>query len=301
MERQMSVGVARMIGRGTKAGHFCAAVKRRRKLRFIVLLCIAFGSMHLPLFAEGQSNATLIHFDGQTQIFRIDTTDISYVFGINEKKQLQALYWGKRLNSADTFAMPHSDPGVSSFESSINTTRQEFVGWGGGLYVEPDLKVTFPDGNRDLVLEYVSHRIDGSQLTILLKDISREVYVELQYHVDATTGILRRSAQVQNRTSAPLTVEEIASGTWNLPRGTDYRLRYLTGRWAGEWSLHEQLVQPGKTVLESRRGSTGSQNNPWFAIDHMGNADAEHGSVWFGALGWSGSWQITVEQGVQQR
>ncbi|WP_433969753.1 alpha-galactosidase [Tunturiibacter gelidiferens] len=254
-----------------------------------------------PLFAAGQSNAALIHFDGQTQVFRIDAGDISYVLGINEKKQLQAIYWGKRLSTADAFAMPHSDPGLSSFESSSNTTQQEFVGWGGGLYVEPDLKVTFPDGNRDVVLQYVSHRIDGSQLTILLKDVSREVYVELQYQIEATTGVLRRSAQVQNRTSAPLTVEEIASGTWNLPRGTDYRLRYLTGRWAGEWNLREQIIQPGKTILESRRGSTGAQNNPWFAIDRNGSNDQDHGEVWFGALGWSGSWQISIEQDAAQQ
>src|SRR6202522_1495804 len=226
---------------------------------------------------------------------------MSYVLGINENKQVQTWYWCKRLSSADTFAMPHSDPGVSSFESSINTTQQEFVGWGGGLYVEPDLKVTFPDGNRDLVLQYVSHTIEGNRLAILLKDVSREVYVELQYQADATTGVLRRSAQVQNRTSAPLTVEEIASGTWNLPRGTDYRLRYLTGRWAGEWNLREQNIQPGKTILESRRGSTGAQNNPWFAIDRNGSDDQEHGDVWFGALGWSGSWQISIEQDAAQQ
>jgi alpha-galactosidase len=296
----MSARAAGMTGRGTNGEAFCAA-KPRLKFRFIVLLCTALGSAFLPVFAEGQSNPALIHFDDQKQVFRMDTTDMSYVFGINEKKQLQALYWGKRLNSGDTFAMPHSDPGVSSFESSINTTQQEFVGWGGGLYVEPDLKVAFPDGNRDLVLEYVSHRIEGNHLTILLKDISRDVYVELQYHVDAATGILSRSAQVQNRTSAPLTVEEIASGTWNLPRGTDYRLRYLTGRWAGEWNLHEQNIQPGKTILESRRGSTGAQNNPWFAIDRNGSNDQEYGDVWFGALGWSGSWQISIEQDAAQQ
>ena len=296
----MSAGVPEVIRRGTKGEVFCAT-KPRPKFRFIVLLSIAFGSAFLPLFAEGQSNAPSIHFDDQKHVFRIDTTDISYVFGINEKKQLQALYWGKRLNSADTFAMPHSDPGVSSFESSINTTQQEFVGWGGGLYVEPDLKVTFPDGNRDLVLEYVSQRIEGTHLTILLKDISREVYVELRYHVDAATGILWRSAQIQNRTSTPLTIEKIASGTWNLPRGTDYRLRYLTGRWAGEWNLQEQAIQPGKTILESRRGSTGAQNNPWFAIDRNGSNDEEHGDVWFGALGWSGSWQISIEQDAAQQ
>ncbi|NYF51930.1 alpha-galactosidase [Edaphobacter lichenicola] len=297
----MNAGMTKKIGIGTSKGPFCGDAMYGRRLRFILLLCMVLMSAFLPLFVRGQSNAALIHFDGRTQVFRIDAGDMSYVFGINEKKQLQAIYWGKCLSTADAFAMPHSDPGPSSFESSINTTQQEFVGWGGGLYVEPDLKVTFPDGNRDLVLEYVSHRIDGNQLTILLKDVSREVYVELQYHVDATTGILTRSAQVQNRTSVPLTVEEIASGTWNLPRGTDYRLRYLTGRWAGEWNLREQIIQPGKTILESRRGSTGAQNNPWFAIDRNGSNDQDHGDVWFGALGWSGSWQISIEQDAAQQ
>ncbi|XWK65627.1 alpha-galactosidase [Tunturiibacter gelidiferens] len=297
----MNAAITAKIGRGTKTEPLCGGAMPELRLRFIVLFCMVFVGALRPLFAAGQSNAALIHFDGQTQVFRIDAGDISYVLGINEKKQLQAIYWGKRLSTADAFAMPHSDPGLSSFESSSNTTQQEFVGWGGGLYVEPDLKVTFPDGNRDVVLQYVSHRIDGSQLTILLKDVSREVYVELQYQIEATTGVLRRSAQVQNRTSAPLTVEEIASGTWNLPRGTDYRLRYLTGRWAGEWNLREQIIQPGKTILESRRGSTGAQNNPWFAIDRNGSNDQDHGEVWFGALGWSGSWQISIEQDAAQQ
>ncbi len=65
--------------------------------------------------------------------------------------------------------------------------------------------------------------------------------------------------------------------------------------------MQQQPVRPGKTVLESRRGSTGAQNNPWFAIDHAGNNDQETGGVWFGALGWSGSWQISVEQDQLQQ
>ena len=265
-------------------------------LSWVVLL-----GLILPALAGAQPNMASIHFDDQTRVFRIDAADMSYVLGINENKQVQTLYWGKRLSAGDTFAAPHSNPGLSAFDSSINSTRLDYVAWGGGLYVEPDLKVTFPDGNRDLVLQYVSHTIEGDHLTILLKDISRDVYVRLEYQPDAGTGVLRRSAQVQNRTSAPLVVEQIASGTWNLPRGSDYRLRYLTGRWAGEWNLHEQLIQPGKTILESRRGSTGEQNNPWFAIDQNGSNDQDHGDVWFGALGWSGSWQISIEQDEAQQ
>src|SRR5437016_1167091 len=52
------------------------------------------------------------------------------------------------------------------------------------------------------------------------------------------------------------------------------------------------------------RGSTGHQANPWFAISRDSSqevvgpitADEEYGEVWFGALAWSGSWRITVEQ-----
>jgi alpha-galactosidase len=272
------------------------AIVTGQSLHFLALLWMAMIGLVVPGLLRAQSGEASIRFDKETQVFRIDTADMSYVLGINEKKEVQTLYWGKRLNTADTFAAPHSDPGSSSFDGPINTTRQEFVSWGGGLYIEPDLKITFPDGNRDLVLQYVSYAIKNNQLTILLKDISREVYVELQYQADATTGILRRSAQVRNKTTSPLTIEQVASGTWNLPRGTDYRLRYLTGRWAGEWNLHEQMIQPGKTILESRRGSTGDQNNSWFAIDHNGANDQDNGDVWFGALGWSGSWQMSIEQ-----
>jgi alpha-galactosidase len=277
------------------------AGKPGRGSRFVFLSWVVLIGLTLPALAGAQPNTASIHFDDQTRVFRIDAADMSYVLGINENKQVQTLYWGKRLSAGDTFAAPHSNPGLSAFDSSINTTRLDYVAWGGGLYVEPDLKVTFPDGNRDLALQYVSHTIEGDRLTILLKDIFRNVYVQLEYQADAATGILRRSAQVQNKTSTPLVVEEIASGTWNLPRRSDYRLRYLTGRWAGEWALHEQLIQPGKTILESRRGSTGEQNNPWFAIDQNGSNDQDHGDVWFGALGWSGSWQISIEQDEAQQ
>jgi alpha-galactosidase len=137
------------------------------------LFGIALLSLIAPRLVRAQSDKASIRFDQQTQVFRIDAADMSYVLGINEKKQVQTLYWGKRLSNADSFAAAHAAPGSSSFDLPINTTGQEFAAWGGGLYVEPDLKVTFPDGNRDLVLQYVSHAIEGNQLIIRLKDISQ--------------------------------------------------------------------------------------------------------------------------------
>ena len=74
-----------------------------------------------------------------------------------------------------------------------------------------------------------------------------------------------------------------------MPPGEGYRLSYLTGRWAGETQLIQEDIHPGVKVLESRRGTTSHQTNPWFAIDAPEDdglrADQNHGRVWFGALG----------------
>jgi alpha-galactosidase len=270
----------------------------RKVLRLLVILAAASAYARN---LRAQTQAASINFDATTHVFRMDAAMVSYVLGLNEAGELQTLYWGKRLQKSDHFSAAKQMPGAGAFDMPVSTTPQEFVGWGGGLFVEPDLKITFPNGNRDLVLKYASHSIDGNRLLIVMKDIQLEVYVTLEYELDAETGILRRSATIENRTKESFTIEQVASGTWNLPRGTDYRLRYLTGRWAAEFNVQQQPVRPGKTVLESRRGSTGAQNNPWFAIDRAGENDPEHGDVWFGALAWSGSWQITVEQDQLQQ
>jgi alpha-galactosidase len=258
---------------------------------------VACAILLIAMTAVASQGPSSISKDGQ-RVFRLDGSDVTYVFGVNDKGQLQTIYWGKRLPASQTFAQPKPRAGSSSFDMSTNTTPQEFTGWGGGLYLEPDLKVTFPDGNRDLVLKYVSQTAAADGIDVLMKDISREVYVKVQYNMDRETGILRRSAEISNRTGAPFLIEQVAAGTYNLPRSLGYQLNYVTGRWAGEWNLEQQAIRGGKTVLESRRGTTGSQNNPWIMINHAGDHDQDQGEVWFAALGWSGSWQIAVEQDV---
>ena len=275
-----------------------SAMSRGRKrflLLYLLLMMSLPGTQALCAENAAQKNAE-ISYDQQTRIFCITAADTSYIFGVNERQQLQSIYWGQRLFAADAIAAVQSAGGSSSFDLPINATQQEYVAWGGGLYVTPDVKISFGDGNRDLVLQYVSHQIEGNHLSILLKDVQREVFVTLTYTVDAETGILARCAQVENRTKAALTVEELNAATWNLPAASDYQLDQLTGKWAGEWNLQRSLMHPGKIMMESRRGSTGDEINPWFALERGVAQGEESSDVWFGALGWSGSWQIAIEQ-----
>jgi alpha-galactosidase len=169
------------------------------------------------------------------------------------------------------------------------------------LLTEPGLKVTFPDGNRDLVLHYVSHQLKGSSVDVTLKDVEREVYVVLHYAIDAATGIIARSAEVVNKTGAPLVVEQMGAAEWNLRASRSYQLRYLTGRWGGEDQLQTKALTPGATVLESRRGTTGDEFAPWFAVAKNASVSENNGEVWFGGLAWSGSWRITVQQDPMQQ
>jgi alpha-galactosidase len=260
--------------------------------KVILLLGLLAPTMETYTFAQRQN----IQFDQQSRVFRIDGDNVTYAFGINEENSLQPLYWGARLSARDTLGPASLTGGHASFDLSSGSTPQEFQGWGAGLFYEPALKITFPDGNRDLVLHYVDHHIDGDSLTIQLKDVSRDVVVELKYTIDPATGVLGRSATITNKTKEPLLIEQAAAAGWSLPPSTNYWLYYLTGRWAGETNLQHEEVRPGTRLLESRRGSTGHQNNPWFAIERGNSGDQDSGDVWFGALGWSGSWRITVEQ-----
>ena len=228
-------------------------------------------------------------------VFRLDGGNSTYAFGVNERGELQQVYWGGHISGTDSMPAVNSAGEKASFDNSYSNTPQEYAGWGQGLFMEPALKVTFPDGNRDLVLHYVSNsRPDTHSMDVMLKDISRALSVTLHYKMDPDSGILARSATIENHEAAPVMVEQAASAALALPPA-HYTLSYLSGRWAGEWTLNQEAIHQGQRVLESRRGSTGHQVNPWFAISR-GSADEEHGETWFGALAWSGSWRIAIEQ-----
>ena len=257
------------------------------KLAIALLLAV-------PLLAQ-------IRFLPDKKLWVLETDRSSYVLGVNEQNSLQNVYWGKRLVRDADLAPAHTSPEHASFDSRETMTNEEYPGWGGLRYNEPCVKVTLADGTRDLVLAYVSHEIRGDTLAIHTQDIRYPLQVDVLYRVFPRSGILEKRSVIRNATGQPVVVESAQSGVWYVPAGEGYRLSYLSGRWAGETQLHREPVLPGKKVLESRRGNTSHQANPWFALDYQGAADEEHGRVWFGAIGWSGNWKLVVEETPAQQ
>jgi alpha-galactosidase len=255
------------------------------------------------LFAVPSARSQSIEYRADAKVWIIQAGDFTYAMGVDERNWLQSLYWGPRIDRAQDIPAAHSLPEVVSFDLPTTTTPQEYAAWGAGLYTEPDLKATFAGGNRDLVLAYVdqhqTHDANSQTLEITMRDIKLPLVVHLFYRVYSGQSILERWSTIENQTKEDVVLEDAASATWSLPNleNRNYRAHWITGRWAGEWQLQSASLDVGSQVIESRRGSTGHQANPWFALETPDSAgDEEHGGVYFGELGWSGSWRITMEQ-----
>jgi alpha-galactosidase len=261
---------------------------------FAIFVITAFSAFRAT-GAETAANDGPVSYLPDLKVWVLNTERTSYLMGVNERNELQSLYWGERLASGRDFFRAHVDGEGGSFDTSETKTNSEYPGWGGTYYNEPCLKVTLANGVRDLVLRYVSHQVRGGTLEILLKDIQYDLFVNLSYQVFPKEDIIRKRAEVENRTTQTVTLESAQSGVWYVPPGEGYRLTYLTGRWGSETQPVREPIDPGKKVLESRRGNTSHQLNPWFAIDEQGKANEQEGRVWFGALAWSGNWKLVVE------
>ncbi|HEV2493565.1 MAG TPA: alpha-galactosidase [Terriglobia bacterium] len=263
-----------------------------------ILLGALVVAMMLPASLVGMEetmDTAPVRYLADLRLWVITTRQTSYVTGLNELDELQTLYWGGKLGSDRDLSPARLHPEHASFDSRKTMSNLEYPGWGGLYYNEPALKVTLASGVRDLVLKYASYEIHGDTLEISLKDIQYDLIVKLTYKVSPKEDIIRKQAKIENHTPQVVTLESAQSGVWYVPPGEGYRLSYLTGRWAGETQLVQEPIHPGKKVLESRRGNTSAQLNPWFAIDEGGKAGQEQGRVWFGALGWSGNWKLVVE------
>ncbi len=243
---------------------------------------------------------TSIHYDAAQHVWHLSAGSMSYVLGVNDQHALQTMYWGARLDPSATFPQPREFPEAASFDPGVGTTPLEYPGWGGGLPYEPAVKISFPNGNRSLQLQFVDARVTGDELEITTKDILAPIFVHLFYRT-YPEGVLARWSHIENRGKDTVTVEQAGSATYNLPPSPNYELSSLTGRWGAEWQLATETLRPGIHILESRRGSTSHQSNPWFAIGARDQTTETSGPVWFGELGWSGSWRIAVEQNYANR
>jgi alpha-galactosidase len=244
-----------------------------------------------------------IIYDESNRCWILQMEASTYCIGLSEDaSSLQHIYWGPRIAAAAAGEMAHTPgPLLVPFESQTGMSREEYAPWGEMRFSEPSLKVEYADGTRLIEWVFEEHGVDrsgeGQTLWLRFRDRAYPLTVTLYYRIYDGHDVIERWVRLENAGgSGPVTIEQALSADWRPPRRERYRLTYLYGRWGKETQVAEAVLGPGKVVLESRRGATSHQFNPWVALDPEASATEESGEVWSAALAWSGSWKIVVER-----
>lgn len=230
----------------------------------------------------------------QNNLFIIEMKHSSYVFyGGNVPF---GVYWGEKLYGEELEYLC-GERVHSSFDPDLNRNKEEYGFWDSYSVLESCLKINYKD-TRKLDMRFTEHKIlkqeDKETLTLYFKNSYSPLRAEVIYEVYPEFDIIGRSMVLIND-GEPVVIESLMSGSVSIPPQEAYRVRYLSGRWAGEFHINEQYLTNGAFTIQSRTGNTGPHFNPAFALDD-GRADEGSGKVWYGLLGYSGNWQIIMEK-----
>ncbi|MFF2010655.1 alpha-galactosidase [Streptomyces sp. NPDC058195] len=220
-----------------------------------------------------------------------------YALALTGQDELLHLHWGPRITLAAAESLAEApDLPFRSFESPLDG-HEEYPVEGGPRFVRPALSVRTP-----LVrgTEWAFHAAvtEGDELRIGFTDAVHRLSLTLHYRMRDDSDVVERWATVTHTgpDGPPLELLRADAAAWSLPARDGWRLSRLHGRWSAETRIERAELLHGEGVISSRRGHTGHQYLPWAALDADGAATEESGEVYGCALGWSGSWRISVQR-----
>ena len=237
-----------------------------------------------------------ITFDSNRRTFALDCTEMSYVISITDDGRLANLYWGGAVHDvsdcdgvrAALVCEPHPSFGMK--------TRPEYRTGEAFDYGLPCLRATEADGAQTLRMRYASHSIEGDTLRITQRDEFYPIEVELVYKTWGDLPLISRTAIIRNLGKEPIRLDSAKSACFHLPDCRRWRLTHYAGNNSSEYQRMRQNVTQSHIVLQTNRLTmSGAQTVPFFALDENGLSTETSGEVYFGALHWSGDFQITVD------
>jgi alpha-galactosidase len=254
----------------------------------------------------------MISFIQDQNYFLIEGKDFSYALGISPKGDLHHLHWGAPLDPHSLMTLltewrtRTSEPTVI-----LENQRREFPDFGHNDLRNPVFHLEQADGSRISHFIYSSHEIlpgkpvfegpcsyvedpsEAETLKIVLRDDLKHLDLILYYTLYSQWGILVKRTVLQNNGSEAIHALKLMSTGIDLPGG-DYQLVSFAGAWAHERRLQKQALLQGMVRLESRRGISSHEMNP-FVMVTRGKADEEKGEVYGLALAYSGNWVMEAE------
>lgn len=264
---------------------------------------------------------TMIQFDKKTQTFHLSNETISYILGIEEGNTLAHLYFGEKITRYHgNFRYPRLDrsfspnlPNASDRSFSLDTVLQEYSGFGAGDFRIPAHQLRQSDGTIVTNFQVKTHKIvtgkpqleglpatyaqaveEAQTLIVVVEDRFRGLEIELSYTIFANYPVIARNARLINHGKEKVIIEKLASMAVDFPAEA-FELIHLNGTWAKERMITREPLQTGIKVLDSKRGSSSHQQNPFVALAKPHTTE-ETGEVYGFCLVYSGSHETMIEK-----
>ena len=260
-----------------------------------------------------------IIFDVKRKLFHLKTRKSSYQIKISELGHLLHVYYGASVDDDMSYLIDRQDRGFSGNPwdapdrtYSLDTLPQEYPFLGSGDYRETCLEQKDACGVLAADYRYASHcilpekpKLSGlpmlrggenvETLEITMEDSVSQTALILQYSVYACGDILTRSAKIVNRSTVPIRMERALSCCVDFYVPKRFELMTFYGRHCGERTMQRTPVAHGKTRIDSVRGVSSPQYNP-FAILCAPETTERSGRCYGFCFVYSGSFLFQVEK-----
>lgn len=249
-----------------------------------------------------------IYFNETHSLFHLQSKNMSYVLQILNGYPAHA-YWGKKLNNNHDLAHLL----VQEKDYALDWLPQEYPQYGSGDHRNPAYQIMLEeDGSRITELIYKDHRIkkgkpkleglphvytenidEADTLELTLVDYYTGLEVVLTYTILADYDVICRSVRFNNHGKQTLHLLRALSTSVDF-RGSDFEALYLAGAWTREANIERHPLGPGTLLIDSKRGASSHQLNPFFALIRPGT-DENHGEVFAFSFVYSGNFVATAE------
>lgn len=228
----------------------------------------------------------------KNNIFVLETKNTHYVLGTDKYGCTQHIYWGKKCLPDDYFVKETNEE--NSNHSMLDELKQEFTPFGKTMYRDCSIKARFSDNCREINLKYDGYDAEENILKLNFSDVHYPLAVTLNYKIYNDCDIITRWTTVKNNGDEPICFDKLFSAELNLPSKKPYTFKNTNGAWGAEFLETNTTLEGGSWINESRRGTTGHNQSPYFIAYQ--NADEKTGDVYFASLAYSGNFKVEADR-----
>ena len=260
-----------------------------------------------------------VFYNDKEKSFKLRAKDTDYMMKVVDEGYLAHVYYGNKLPDEDLEYLLRFDespftPATNNRDKSsfMDTLPFEYPCFGLGDYRDPAFKIHDENGMTTCDLRYTGYKIYSGKpkleglpatfaaenspadtLEITLADKHAGLEVILIYTAFENLDVITRSAIVKNVGEKPCTLTRVLSACVDFDEDT-YDMITLNGSWARERHIERCRLHMGKQMIDSIRGESSHQNNPFTALCTH-NADEDSGEVFGFNLVYSGNFLSEAE------